>query len=319
MPMRKKYNRKKRNYKSKRRYKKKSKYNKTPAGNTLTRSFSYPQGGGIYVQGVVPGGGVTVSQTNFVHSMVNVGASDASIFLKYYQWFRIKKVYLTFQTITDKITQVLNTSAIPTPYAGQGNCQILLIPWRDGIAFPSWVGSSAYVQKLIEKYRQQRGVKFFLRPLEQLKKGFTISYKPNTLNVGFETTGGVTGMTYHNYTPNYDKWIGNNDEATDFYGYSCVIFQAGASPISIQIKQSITVQYKEKCNDPLITITPNEEDLFTRAMKMTAVHLNGHALNHPDVDTDEYCSRSSNGAMANENANTPETIDLGLDNPPTHE
>ena len=288
MPMRKRYNRKKRNYKSKRKYKKKTKYNKTPAGNTLTRTFQYPQGSGLYVEGVTPGGGATVSQTNFVHSMVNVGASDASMFLKYYQWFRIKRVYLNFQAISNQVQQVQTGTGIPTPYAGQGNAQILLIPWRDGIAFPSWVGSSAYIQKLIEKYRQQRGVKFFLRPLEQLRNGFSISYKPNTLNVGFETTGGVTGMTYHNYTPNYDKWIGNNDEATDFYGYACVIFQAGSSPISIQIKQSITCQYKGKCNDPLITITPNASEHFTRAMKMTAVHLNGHALNLPEIDTNEF-------------------------------
>jgi len=293
--------------------------NRTPAGNTLTRTFQYPQGTGIYVNGVVPGSGVTVSQTNFVHSMINVGASDASIFLKYYQWFRIKRVYLTFQSLSDQLEQVSTTSAVPTPYAGIGNAQILMIPWRDGIAFPSWVGSSAYIQKLIEKYRQQRGVKFFLRPLEQLRKGFTISYKPNTLNVGFETTGGVSGMTYHNYTPNYDKWIGNNDEATDFYGYSIVVFQGGASPILIQVKQAITCQYKAKCNDPLITITPNDSDQFTRSMKMTAVHLNGHSLNHPEIDTDEFCCRSTDGVISNENEGTPETLDIGLDNPPNGE
>jgi len=300
-------------------FKRKFKKSKTPAGNTLTRTFAYPQGGGIFVQGVVPGSGVTISQVLFKHSMINVGASDASIFLKYFQWFRIKKVYLTFKALSDQIEQVITTTGIPTPYAGLGNCQILLIPWRDGVTFPSWVGSTAYITKLIEKYRQQRGVKFFLRPLEQLKKGFSISYKPNTLNVGFETNGGVTGMTYHNYTPNYDQWIGNNDEATEFYGYTCVVFQGGASPILIQIKQSITCQYKGKCNDPLITIGPSSAEKMNRSMNMIAEHLNGHALNHPEIDTDEFCCRSTNGVVANENSDAPETIDFGLDNPPSTE
>ena len=302
-----------------RRRKFKKKFSKTPAGNTLTRSFSYPQGDGIRANGIPFGGTATVSVTSFKHSMVNVGASDASMFLKYYQYYRIKKVYLTFQAISNPLVPVYDaassTTSVATP-AVTGNCQVLLIPWRDGVAGPSWVGNADYVRKLMQKYRQQRGVKYFLKPFEQLKKGFTIKYTPNTLNVGFETAGGVTGLTYYNYNPNYGKWIANNDDATEHYGMTAVVLQAGQSPLVIQCKQSITVQYKGKCNDPLMTVTPNDEDTSTRSMTMEAVHLNGHSIDHIAVDTNEFCCRSTNGAMNNEQEDTPSELTIGDGNDP---
>lgn len=297
----------------------KKKFSKTPAGNTLTRSFTYPSGNGIRADGIAYGGTATVSVTAFKHSMVNVGASDASMFLKYYQYYRITKVYITFKAISNPQIPVYQTltaaAAVPTASLA-GNCQVLLIPWRDGVAGPSWVGNQAYVTKLIQKYRQQRGVKFFLKPFEQLKKGFTVKYTPNTLNVGFETSGGVTGLTYYNYNPNYNKWIANNDDATEHYGYVAVVLQAGQSPLVIQCKQTITVQYKGKCNDPLMTIQPNSSDNSTRSATMEAVHLNGHSINLIDIDTDEFCCRSTNGAIANEQEVTPNTIDIGDGNDP---
>lgn len=306
--------------KTKRTFKRKKKFNKQPAGNTLLRSFSYPQGDGIRANGIAFGAAPSVSVTSFKHSMVNVGASDASMFLRYYQYYRIKKVYITFQAISNPLVPVYDaassTTSVATP-AVTGNVQVLLIPWRDGVAGPSWSGNAAYVRKLMQKYRQQRGVKYFLKPFEQLKKGFTVKYTPNTLNVGFETNGGVTGLTYYNYNPNYNKWIANNDDATEHYGYVAVVLQAGQSPLVIQCKQSITVEYKGKCNDPLMTITPNDEDTSTRSMSMEAEHLNGHSIDHIELDTSEYCCRSTNGAMNNDNLNTPETIDIGNGNDPS--
>ena len=254
--------------------------------------------------------------------MVNVGASDASMFLKYYQYYRISKVYLTFKAITNNLQPVYQTltAADPIPVVSSpGNVQVLLIPWRDGTAGPSWVGNNTYITKLVEKYRQQRGTKYFLKPFESLKKGFTIQYTPNTLNVGFETAGGVTGLTYYNYNPNYKKWIANNDDATEHYGYVCVVIQAGQAPLVLQVKQNITVQYKGKCNDPLMTIQPTSSENSKRAATMEAVHLNGHSLNHIEIDTSEFCCRSTNGAMANEDEDTPNTLDIGDGNDPDAE
>jgi hypothetical protein len=299
--------------------KRRSKKSKQPAGNTLTRSFSYPQGDGIHCNPIAYGGTPTVSVTSFKHSMVNVGASDASMFLKYYQYYRIKKVYLTFKAVSNPLLPVYQTlsAAAAVPSASlAGNCQVLLIPWRDGTAGPTWVGSTTYVRKLVEKYRQQRGVKYFLKPFESLKKGFTIKYTPNTLNVGFETAGGVTGLTYYNYNPNYMKWIANNDDATEHYGMVCIVIQAGQAPLVIQVKQSITVQYKGKCNDPLMTITPSSSDNSIRAANMEAVHLNGHSINHIAIDSGDFCCRATRGALANEDEDTPLEITIGDGNDP---
>jgi len=306
----------------KRNRKSKKSRSKRPAGDSLTRSFAYPSGDGILVKGIPYGGGGSVSVTEIRHSLVNAGASDASMFLKYYQWFRIHRVYLTFKCISESLIPTYQSTAVSTALLEPiGTAQILLIPWRDGVPLPTFIGTQTYVDKLVGKYRQQRGVKYFQKPIDQLKKGFTVSYKPNTLNVSFETTGGITGATYHAYSPNYDVWVSNNDNATEFYGYQVVVLQNGQAPIQLRIKQVITMQFKGKCNDPLITVVPNSADNSNRSMNMltasVAANAGGHDLVHTSIDTSEYCCRATGGVMENEQETTPETIDIGAGNDPT--
>lgn len=244
MPLRKNnMSRKKRSFKSKRRSKRR---NKSPSGDKLTRSFRYP--GLIFSQaGITQGTGPFYDTTKILHTLRDAGASDASVFCKYYQLYRIRKVYLKIRCLTDKLVQTnsASTASPPGVYPMLDRCAVHCIPWRDGVNIPTMTA------QILQKLRQQKGAKSFNLPFSQLKKGFTIKYTPNTLDVGFESQG---VLTYNNYRPQYGQWLSNNDMGTVHYGYIIIIEQYSQSALQMALSQTITVDFKYKINDPLISI-----------------------------------------------------------------
>ena len=88
-----------------------------------------------------------------------------------------------------------------------------------------------------------------------MKKGLTLKQKPNTLNIGFATSAGP--IAYQHYTPQYNQWISNNYGVTDFYGRLYLIHNQWYEFSNLTLDTWLTVEYKGKVVDPLITLIPN--------------------------------------------------------------
>lgn len=303
--------------KRRKQFKKKFK-RKTVAGNTLVRTFKYPlpEKNTLVVAGVsttsVPD--VTRSATYITHSLDNAGAKHASVFLKYYQFYQLKRVFLTFKRLTPD-TAIVFTASSATPVGpgttggsqAEGHIEIVIAPWRDGIKYTT--PGTAPTADVITKVKQVKGAKVFRVSNESLLKGYTVSYKPNVLNVGWETKGSTTGLTYYNYSPVYNQWITNNDSATDHYGYSMFITQTGRQTAAFSISQSITVAFKDKIVDPMVSLEAESASNITSQYTFHNTHLNGHALNHDEADPNQVraVSRSKQHDMEDD-----ETDQIGI-------
>lgn len=232
-------------------FRKKRNKRKAPAGDKLTRTFKYTEAI-IPCPGIAGGSGPLYQTSTLTHSMTDAGAADASVFLKYYQFFRLKKIYLKIRTLNTRLEQTIDYNANnQTPAGIMDRCHVHCIPWRDGVMMP------ALTTLILTKLKQTKGCRTYTLPFTQLRKGVTISYTPNTLDIGYETSGVVT---YNNYRPNYGQWIANNDAATKHYGYIIIVEQYGQSPIQLGLSQSVTVDFKYKCNDPLVTLEATTEE-----------------------------------------------------------
>jgi len=258
MPTKKGYNKKKRFRRNRRKFKKKFKRRSRPAGDSYTRSFKYSTintGEGLRINGVLDASSPTFSYYFFTHSLGDVGMADATIFLKYFQQYRISKVYVKVECLTNEPIPTfdvgVNTTGIGnTQSFMQNSCSLLLMPWRDGYKQPIMSGATW------DKCRQAKGARLFTNVLEQLQKGYTHKYTPNTLDIGFEIAGSVTD--FYTYTPQYKRWLSNNEGSTQHYGVILAMKQQSRQAILLKITQTVTVEYRYKIVDPLISIEQSD-------------------------------------------------------------
>ena len=205
---------------------------------------------GIVQQPNIP----TLSCLSFAHQLGNHDLADASLLSRYYAQYRIKKVALTIKVNADNIPQMTtawDTVPAPSTFSNFEDCELLYVPWRDGVRLPS----NFITEAVMEKMRSFKGAKSFKVPIKSLVKGFTFNYTPNTLTMGLEasapTTPTVQGTTY---LSKYSQWINNNDQNTEHFGYMVWVLQKGLVPLAVHITQSVLLQFKTYIIDPLLTV-----------------------------------------------------------------
>lgn len=288
MPLKRKMKRKSR----RRRRKRKS---RGVAGDKFTRSFPYPPDN-FQIQPVAYGASPTFSLTEYKFNLDNIGAADASKFLHFYQWYRISKIYLTIRAITREAIPVFQPGTTVPTIPQEGNVEVLVVPWRDGRV----MAVSSINQSLFDKLRQTKGAKHFRKPFASLAKGFTMKMTPNTLNVGFSAQPSGT-LQYFNYSPQYGRWITNNDGSVNHFGYQILVAQAGQSPLALKCSATVTIQYRNKCVDPLVGLEAETADNTTThaVMKVpSGASGSGHALSTASHDSTQF--RCVSDMMKNE-------------------
>lgn len=239
----------------------------------------------------------TLSLLSFAHQLGNHDLADASLLSRYYAQYRIKKVALTIKVNTDNqpvMTQAWDTVPVPSTYSNFEDCELLYIPWRDGVRLPE----KFITEAVMEKMRSFKGAKSFKVPIQSLKKGFTFSYTPNTLTMGLEApapaTPTVQGTTY---LSKYNEWINNNDQNTEHFGYMVWILQKGLVPLACHITQSVLIQFKNYIIDPLLSVVPVSADNGTYLGVMTHGNSNEnstriHTLTREPIRTGNFKCRS---------------------------
>lgn len=266
------------------------------AGDTFSRTFKYPD---LLIK--IPAlSGTEIESWNVTtatHAMDNGGLAAASVFLKYYQFFRIKKVYMNIKCVSREI-ELTNQGQTSASTAGwdQGQVTLTIVPFRDGISVGNM--NSAKLFKLM----QYKGARTFTRPVQQLIDGFDYAYTPNTLDIGFESQGAAPVIIYNNYKPQYGQWYSNNDMSTLHYGMMVIVHQATYNQFNFQIKQSLMIQYKYKCDDPLITYEEQTTENSTENVVSTADIAYRHIIT-------DHRAVVVTGALANENEDNPEDGD----------
>ena len=141
-------------------------------------------------------------------------------------------------------------------------------------------------------------------------KGLTLKQKPNTLNVGFATSGGP--IAYNHYTPQYNQWIANNYGVTDHYGRLYLIHNQGFEFSNLTLDTWLTVEYKGKIVDPLVTLISNPSTNDDYPHNYHTYNATRHTtINNDPVDTN--CVRASSTLkLQNDETLIDEVIDNSL-------
>jgi hypothetical protein len=170
----------------------------------------------------------------------------------------------------------------------RGTTEMVICPWRDGqnISNSIFTATNAAVW---QKMKQQKGAKYIsnVHSDRMCAKGITLKQKPNTLDESFATQTGPLSFTH--YSPQFNKWIANNYGVVDNYGFLYLIHNTGVNFSSLQIDTWVTVEYKGKITDPLITLVQNPS---TNDDYMQTHHLVG-ATTISQQPPDTTCVRAS--------------------------
>lgn len=239
----------------------KKKFNKrsTPAGDYFKRSFRLPSTS-FLTSAYGTAGNSDSAQYDIIGNKINlsmVGLADASVFLKYFQYYRIKKIITVIrQKNVPAIVASLKGDVSDVRIGRRTTTEMIITPWRDGhlVSNSVFTASNAAV---FEKMKQQKGSKYIsdVHSKRMLGKGITIKQSPNTLDESFATQAGPLSFTH--YSPQFNKWIANNYGTVDHYGLLYLIHNTGFNFSDIQLDTWVTVEYKGKITDPLIALVQN--------------------------------------------------------------
>ncbi len=161
----------------------------------------------------------------------------ASVFLKYYRFYRIVGVKITFINDVPKVNVSYNDASDVTNQYSQPS--ICIIPDREG-------STETCTSEQEWQYIKSNNIK----KLRTLTNGqsMTCALRPNVLTMIYES------LTNTAYQPTYNTWIRNDDKSVPHYGFKYGIKYKSRRTIALRIVCSMIVQYKDACIDSRISL-----------------------------------------------------------------
>lgn len=177
---------------------------------------------------------------------------SASVFLKYYRFYRIVGVQIRVGNDQPDITASYNDASDVTDQYSQ--LSICVVPDREGST--EVCTSEAEFQYLMANRTKK---------IRHLNPGQTMicAMRPNILGVTYES------LTNSGYTPLYNKWIRNDDTSVPHYGFRLGVKYKSRRTFSLRVQANMIVQFKEPCIDSKFSLT-NDVDATAWAFDHSA-------------------------------------------------